>query len=138
MEREQKQELEQKKEYLQSYLPKFSAAKRLEHEIERFQQARINPCIKIDNMNHFNETYDLSSYMTSLDILVSTLIKARYDRIKAYTEIFNRIEFMEDETEKELLKLRYLKGLKWDKICLELGFEWAQIHRIHRKALEHF
>jgi DNA-directed RNA polymerase specialized sigma subunit len=138
MNKEQKMELEIKKEYLQSYLPKIKAAKGLEEEIEQFRQAKMNPCAIIDNMPHRNKRHDLSDYMVALDELINKLIKARYERIKVYMDIFNRIELLEDETEKELLKFRYLKGMQWDHICIELGFEWAQIHRIHRRALEHF
>lgn len=138
MNKETKQELEDKKVYLQSYLPKLQASKRLELEIEQFRLAKMNPSISYSNMPHGNEHHDLSDYIVSLDCLIEKLVKARYDRIVVYTDIFSKIEEMADDTEKELLRLRYLRGMQWDKICIELGFEWAQIHRIHKRALEHF
>jgi DNA-directed RNA polymerase specialized sigma subunit len=138
MNKEQKLKLDNKKEYLQSYIPKLNAAKRLEEDIEQFRLAKINPSVSYNSMPSNTDHRDLSDYIVALDGLIDKLIKARYERIQVYTDIFNRIELMADETEKELLKLRYLRGLQWDKICIELGFEWAQIHRIHKRSLEHF
>lgn len=138
MNKEQKQELDSKKEYLMSYLPKFKAAKRLEEDMEQFRQAKVNPSVSYSDMPRGSGHQDLSDYMVALESLIEKLIKAKYERIKTYTDIFNQIELMQDDTEKELLRLRYLRGMQWDKICIELGFEWAQIHRIHKKALEHF
>ena len=31
---------------------------------------------------------------------------------------------------------QYIKGLKWEKIAVEMGYAWAQIHRIHSSALK--
>lgn len=135
---QQKQEIEKKKEYLKSYLPKQKAAERIGEDIERFRQAKMYPSISYDGLPHGNEHHDLSDYIVALENLISKLMKARYERVQVYTNILNQIELMQDETEKELLKFRYLRGLQWDDICIELGFEWAQVHRIHKKALEHF
>lgn len=38
--------------------------------------------------------------------------------------------------EKTLLRLHYVKGLTWENVCVEMGYSWRQIHRIHAKALE--
>lgn len=138
MNEQQKQEIEKKKEYLKSYLPKQKAAERISEDIERFRQAKMYPSVSYDGLPHGNEHHDLSDYIVALENLINKLVKARYERVQVYTNILNQIELMQDETEKELLKFRYLRGLQWDDICIELGFEWAQVHRIHKKALEHF
>ena len=34
-----------------------------------------------------------------------------------------------------LLRYRYVDGLKWEEICVKMGYCWRQVHRIHREAL---
>lgn len=41
-----------------------------------------------------------------------------------------------DSTLRILLRYKYLDGMKWEEVCLALGYEWAQTHRLHAKALE--
>ena len=50
--------------------------------------------------------------------------------------IKRRIEAMEDEREKDLLTYRYLKGLKWEEICVRMDYKWRQVHRIHAMAIK--
>ena len=71
-------------------------------------------------------------------LLERKLIKARYERIDLYAEIFADIERLEDETEKAVLTYRYLRRYSWEKICVEMGYQWAQMHRIHARALKNF
>ena len=42
-----------------------------------------------------------------------------------------------DKAEKEVLICRYIKTMEWIDVCDEIGYSWAQTHRIHRKAIEH-
>lgn len=135
---ELKQEIEKKKEYLKSYLPLKNRADRLEEEIKEFKSAKILPSTVIDGMPHGNSHTDLSTYIVKMDEKINELIKLRYRKINKYMEITKKIELLEDETEKDLLTLKYLKGMTWDKVCLELSYEWAQVHRIHKQALQHF
>lgn len=47
------------------------------------------------------------------------------------------IDHLEDPNERTLLRLRYIAGMKWENICVEMNYAWAQIHRIHADALIH-
>ena len=40
------------------------------------------------------------------------------------------------EREKNLMMLRYVKGMTWEQIAVEMGYAWRQIHRIHSMALK--
>lgn len=40
------------------------------------------------------------------------------------------------EKEKVLMRLRYIHGYKWEKICVAMGYEWRNIHRIHSNAIQ--
>ena len=37
-----------------------------------------------------------------------------------------------------VLRYRYILCYSWGDICEEIGYEWAQTYRIHRRALEMF
>lgn len=127
-----------KKAYLQSYIPSINAAKRIEEEIEQLRLDKMMPSVIMDDMPHAHNKTDLSDYMAKLDELINKLIAARYKRIDLYAEIFADIEKMENETEREVLTYRYLRRYSWEKICVHMGYQWAQIHRIHANALKNF
>lgn len=46
------------------------------------------------------------------------------------------IEALDDPLAKEVLELRYFNALGWGEIALRMQYEIAQVHRIHRRALE--
>nr|DAG33722.1 MAG TPA: Protein of unknown function (DUF1492) [Caudoviricetes sp.] len=131
-------ENELRKEYLRSYIPAVNAARRLEEEIERLRADKMAPALVMDDMPHAHDQKDLSDYAARLDELERKLIKARYEHIDLYAEIFADIERLEDETEKTVLTYRYLRRYSWEKICVEMGYQWAQVHRIHARALKNF
>lgn len=35
-----------------------------------------------------------------------------------------------------LIRLRYLELKSWESICVEMNYQWAQVHRIHSDALK--
>lgn len=43
---------------------------------------------------------------------------------------------LEDSTQRLVLRLRYIDGLSWEKICVKICYEWTWTHRIHSNALE--
>lgn len=129
---------ELKKEYLRSYTPAVSAARRIEEEIEQLRADKMAPALVMDDMPHAHDQKDLSDYAAKLDELERKLIKARYERIDLYAEIFADIERLEDETEKAVLTYKYIRRQSWEEICVKLGYQWAQVHRIHAKALQNF
>lgn len=54
---------------------------------------------------------------------------------KELIEIENAIKGLEPR-ERDLIRLYYFEGLTWEQVCVAMHYEWAQIHRIHAKALE--
>ncbi len=37
--------------------------------------------------------------------------------------------------ERTLIRAHYIDGKTWENVCVLIGYEWAQIHRIHSQAL---
>lgn len=135
---ELQKENEEKKEYLRSYQCLVRRAKILEEEIQELRLSKMFPSMQYDDMPHGNNNNDLSAYMAILDEKVTELTNIRYSKINRYMEITKQVESMENENEKNLLTLRYLRGLQWESICINMGYSWKQIHRYHSKALSNF
>lgn len=127
-----------KKDYLRQYQKKKLAVRDIELDIESTREEKMSASAGMgDGMPHGNEKTDLSNYIVALEEKEQMLIKARYHRVKCCTCIYNNIEKLENEDEKRILYLRYIKGLRWEEICIEAGYEWTWVHTLHRRALEH-
>lgn len=51
-------------------------------------------------------------------------------------DIENKINQLDSPRERLLLKYRYIDGKQWSEIVSDMGYAWAQVHRIHRRAIE--
>lgn len=129
-------ENEQKKEFLMSYQKEKRRVRRLEEQLEELRRNKMSPSVTNDGMPHGTDKKDLSDYAVKVDEIEQELVAARYSRICAFQEVQKRIEAMEDEREKDLLTYRYLKGLKWEEICVRMDYKWRQVHRIHATAIK--
>lgn len=129
-------ENEKKKEFLMSYQKEKRRVRRLEEQLEELRRNKMSPSVTNDGMPHGTDKKDLSDYAVKVDEIEQELVTARYNRICAFQEVQRRIESMEDEREKDLLTYRYLKGLKWEEVCVRMDYKWRQVHRIHAKALK--
>ena len=136
--KKRQQENEAKKEYLQSYKKYKQKAKRLEEQLEELRLGKMFPSMEMSDMPGAHNKKDLSDYMVQYDRIETNIIKARKDAILRYEEVRQQIEQLEDENEKRVLTLRYLKSYGWERICVEMEYSWRQIHYIHSRALEHF
>lgn len=45
---------------------------------------------------------------------------------------------MEDFTEASILRMRYLLGWKWERVCVEAGYSWDGMMKLRRRALESY
>ena len=129
----------QKKEFLWSYQRAKRDVARLEAQLEELRLSQLGPkAIAYDGMPQRTELGDLSDYMAKYDEIEQAIVKARYQRIEASQRVRDSIEALEDDREKELLTLRYLKGVKWEEIAVKMGYSWQHIHKIHARALGNF
>lgn len=132
---------EKKKEYLRQFRESVRAVRRIEEQIKELEANEMCPsAISLNGMpiaSSYNNK-DLSVYIAKKDELLSHMIRARHKRIVLYHDIFKRIEDLQDEDEKEVLTLRYIKGMKWEAVACHRHVEWAQVHRIHARALKNF
>ena len=123
-------------------LRRYHAAELAEREIrEEIDDLRMNkmfPALIQDGMPHGSSCMDLSEYAAQLDVLMTELKDQMEQRIRIRREITQRIEAMQDETEKTVLRLRYIHWLRWEQIAERMGYSLRNITKIHGKALAHF
>jgi hypothetical protein len=50
-------------------------------------------------------------------------------------EIEDAICTLVDPMHRTVMRLRYIQGENWEKICVAINYSWAQTHRIHSDAL---
>lgn len=96
------------------------------------------PSICQDGMPRKSGHGDLSAYVATLEELIGQLQEERLLAIRAYDCIWQRVRRMENDVEREVLERRYLMGQKWEKLAIEMNYNYSYVLKIHNKALEHF
>lgn len=134
-----KKENELKKEYLRRYGDAVRAEEQLKEEIRQLRLDTMMPAVVNDGMPHGSSSgSDLSGYVAKVDAMIEDLKQQMEARINIRREIIEKIEEMENETEKLILRYRYIHLLKWEEIAVKMDYSWKQVHRIHGNALNHF
>lgn len=75
-------------------------------------------------------------YMIALNELIQKVVYYRYQKVKICSELYDKVETLEDEQEKRLLKYRYIRGYRWEVIADKMGYSVRQVFNIHNKAIE--
>ena len=135
METEIQKENEEKKEYLKSYRRAVKREKDILDEIQRLRSDKMFPSAVNDGMPKGNSQSDLSDYIAILDEQIELLKVERLEKARCYQKIEKQIRQMENEDEQEVLRLRYITGLKWEEVAARMSYSWKHIHRIHSSAL---
>lgn len=132
------EENEQKKEYLKSYRQAIKREQDILDEIQRLRLDKMFPSVVNDGMPHGSSRSDLSDYAAILDEQIDLLKEERLEKVRCYQKIEGQISQMENEDEQEVLRLRYILGMKWEEVAVKMGYSWKQTHRIHSSALKNF
>ena len=71
-------------------------------------------------------------------MLISDEIGQEIERLRTYMrEVKEMIFHLPDPRERELLEMRYLSGMKWGEISLQMLLDERHVRRLHEKALQH-
>ena len=132
------EENEQKKEYLRSYRRAIKREQDILDEIQRLRLDKMFPSVVNDGIPHGSSHSDLSDYAAILDEQIDLLKEERLEKVRCYQKIERQISQMENEDEQEVLRLRYILGMKWEEVDVKMGYSWKQTHRIHSSALKNF
>ena len=128
------------KEYLQQY-------RHIQREIEdidrRMAQIRLKyaapSAINYSDMpKAHNSEHDLSDYIVKMDELTDYMI-SKYTRLRGIeVDIYKRVDRMENQKERELLRYHYIDGMTWTEIADALDTTERNVYFIHGRALRHF
>lgn len=132
------EENEQKKEYLKSYRRAIKREQDILDEIQRLRLDKMFPSVVNDGMPHGSSHSDLSDYVAILDEQIDLLKEERLEKVRCYQKIERQISQMENEDEQEVLRLRYIFGMKWEEVAVKMNYSWKWVHKIHGRALLNF
>lgn len=128
-------ENEKKKEFLRRYRKAVRREQEILDEIQRLRADKMFPSVCNDGMPRGSSQTDLSDYMAEIDAAIEDLKKERLEKIKIYREIEMRIRCMKDEDEQEVLRMRYIKGTKWEDIAEKMNYSYSGTLKLHGRAL---
>ena len=128
------------KEYLLEYRKARRRADRINEQIEELRVKYALPsAIRYSDMPKAkNSEHDLSDYMVRLDELTGYLVTAYCKCIGIEGDILKRLDMMESEAERDLLRMRYIDGMSWKRIITALSYSDRHVYRLHGDALNHF
>lgn len=132
------EENEQKKEYLKSYRRAIKREQDILDEIQRLRLDKMFPSVVNDGMPHGSSHSDLSDYAAILDEQIDLLKEERLERVRCYQKIERQIRQMENVDEQEVLRLRYILGMKWEEVAVKMNYSYRRTLDIHGKALLSF
>lgn len=132
------EENEQKKEYLKSYRRAIKREQDILDEIQRLRLDKMFPSVVNDGMPHGSSHSDLSDYVAILDEQIELLKVERLEKAKCYQKIERQIQQMQNEDEQEVLRLRYILGMKWEEVAVKMNYSYRRTLDIHGKALLSF
>lgn len=129
-----------KKKYLLQYREALISEKILQDQIDELRNAYASPkSPNYDGMPHgFSSEHDLSDYAEKVDDLLCLVQDQRKQAVEICTDITRRIGSMSNETERDILRLRYLQGVRFTEIAGRLNYTERHILRLHGEALKHF
>ena len=85
-----------------------------------------------------NSEHDLSDYVAKMDEMTDYMI-SKYTRLRGVeVDIYLRLDRMENQDERELLRYRYIDGLTWVQIADRLHTVERNVYFIHGRALRNF
>lgn len=127
-------------EYLQRYLDARNEALEIEYRIEALvKQYAMPSAIEYSDMPKAQNTeHNLSDYIVKLEELTQELHKKREECLGIMSDINDRVETMEDATERTVLRYRYIHGMKIETIADVMHMTERNVYYIRDKALQHF
>ena len=78
----------------------------------------------------------LGTLLGEIEELIDIYNEKQIRLMKQQKEIEDTIDKLEDSTDRNILRLKYIDNYTWERICVVLNYSWNGIHKKHRKILE--
>ncbi len=127
---------EQKKEWLGRYRKAKIAENEIEMEIEEIENEYMIPAKRMDRMPRGGQAKDLADMAAEMEPLFIKLKEQLGKRIEIYHEIVDAVEHSPiSETQRAILRYRYILCLKWEEIEELLHTDRSWLHRQRETAI---
>lgn len=125
------------KEELKGYIETKREIKIIEEKIEYLESKKTSiKSMIIDDMPKPEPEQDrLGELIGEIEELIELYNEKQIKLMKQQIEIEKCIDKLDSSLERNIMRLRYLESMKWEKICVEVNYSWENVHRIHRKIL---
>ena len=104
----------------------------LEEKKTSIKSMIINDMPKVTNI----ENDMIGNLLADIEDLINIYKEKELNLIKQQIKIEKAISNLEDPTDRNIVRLKYIDGHTWEKICVILNYSWNGIHTKHRKILE--
>lgn len=127
---------QEKKEFLQQYRLAEMEEQRLEHEIERWRSRaeKVTPGYSKAPAGG-GDGRSMERTLERMGELAGELTAQRDKLIRLRREVGAAIDTVPDARLRELLRLRYIEGLSFERIAVSMDYSWRQVIRLHGVAL---
>ena len=127
------------KEELSNYTELCREIKNIEEKIEYYTEKKTS--IKSQMITDMptastGERDKLGRLLVQIEELLDVYYEKQARLVQMQINIENEIEKLEDATDRNIMRLRYLDNYTWEKICVALNYSWNGIHKKHRKILD--
>lgn len=127
---------QEKKAYLLRYRTADAEINDMLREKERIMSRLTRMTSSISGMPHGGGESDKLTDGVGKLVELDKEIDARVDGlVELRREIEGKISALDSDMQRRLLKLRYIDGMTWERVAVEMGYERRQICRIHGYAL---
>ena len=123
------------KEFLKDHVKKLKEQKELQSELNAIYITLKSPAITGLPLAHQSEPDKIGNIVAKIQEKEIKLL-AKLDAIIAEEEEIEKVITKLETTERILMRYRYIQGLDWEKICVEMHYSWQHIHKIHKRILE--
>lgn len=127
---------QEKKAYLMRYRAADNEINDLLREKERIMARLTKMTSSVSDMPHGPHQPDKLTDGVAAIIELDAEIDRKVDELcEMRQKIIKQIDSIGDDKQRRVLKLRYISGMKWERIAIEMHYDRMQIWRIHGDAL---
>ena len=124
------------RERLRAVRSQLAELRQLRERLARLEARMYSPkSIEISDMPRGGGGGDAMVDMVSSHSRLVALYRAKIEAMESEQIAVEEAIVGLRPAEREVIRARYLDGLTWEEICVEVGYAWAQVHRIHGAAL---
>lgn len=127
-----------RKEFLRQYL---RAKRQFDNAVRDLEECRsryegIRAIVYSDMPKAHDTEHDLSEIFAKMEKETAKCAATCRAALSVMAKVERAIESVKDDTEKQLLRLRYIHGMTWQTIADTMGYTERWVHILHGRALE--